>query len=471
MKFIKRCIELIGKALGWPIRMLYEVMWKPRHYIKVRPACLTAFVALTGFALALLIFLEFLTSNHNLRLRLPECSGPAAIPSFPPMRVSGGSGSSARNIAVDPNENTWVDKLANIFCDSGRHQSITHNTGTISIRNLVIDQNKNPWIDDLLEVLRRAVESQVADMEARKHILSAINSNLTEINKQLGNQRTLLPCNPTGTQAGEGCANNRDVLVILEQDASASKLKDALEQIQKQLSDNNSPALNVVIDPEKNQAFIEAMKAVGSPQSCVTDAGKNRGSDSKSPACDVIVTLEEPLWVNNLVKALHGVVEFYAIDPAIRSDIKEHLKCDNGKHLSVSGLIRFSGGEHSLDGAAKDSIGSFVTRIDRRASRWGVFGFASEAGDAEENRQLSWQRACAVKEHICKNDADSSLCKLDCETYPKDRSGRTATRLQCLPVEGDEKTYPLICFLGEQHFINGVADSRSVVIAACKAKE
>ena len=187
----------------------------------------------------------------------------------------------------------------------------------------------------------------------------------------------------------------------------------------------------------------------------------------------MFVDLEKLSWVDDLVKALHGVVEFHAIDPAIRADVKEHLKCAEDERLSVSGLIRFRGREHSLDDAAKDSIGSFVTRIDKRASRWGVFGFASEAGDVEENRKLSWRRACAVKEYICKDDVDSPLCKLECKTYPKDKDGdgEAETGHKCVPAGGDKETGAPICFLGEEHFINGVADSRSVVIAACTTKE
>jgi len=163
---------------------------------------------------------------------------------------------------------------------------------------------------------------------------------------------------------------------------------------------------------------------------------------------------------------LEGVVEFYAIDPVIRADVKKHLECAKDEDLSVSGLMRFGGGKHSLDEAAKDRIDKFVARLDKQTSKWGVFGFASEEGNAEQNRKLSWQRACEVKRYICKKRGCSS-CDAGCKTYLKDKSLKMEAEHKCTGASGDRKTdFPIIC-LGEEHFINGVADSRSVAIAAC----
>ena len=259
------------------------------------------------------------------------------------------------------------------------------------------------------------------------------------------------------------------------------------------MSTDDGSVSGLVIDAKENpwiDKLINTLRDAGKRQSCAPVAGASPisggnnkpecqarncpdPSEGKISTCDLLVDLEKPSWVDDLVKALHGVADFYAIDPAIRADVKEHLKCDGGKRLSISGLIRFRGREHSLDDAATDSIDSFVTRIDKQASRWGVFGFASEAGDIEENRKLSLRRACAVKEYICKDDVASPLCKLECKTYPKDKDvvGEAKTGHRCLPADGNKETGDLICFLGEEHFINGVADSRSVVIAACTIKE
>ncbi len=256
----------------------------------------------------------------------------------------------------------------------------------------------------------------------------------------------------------------------LKMDESINKLTEVLQKIQQVISSDDSRTRNVVLNPEKNEALINALKGASRPQPCLTGTDKHPRGNGEAPTCNVAVKLEEPPWVDDLLKALHGVVEFYAIDPAIRALLNKHLKCDDSKPLSVPGLIRFQSNEHSPDLNAQANIDDFVARIDMLKNKWGVFGFASEEGNAEHNRTLSWQRACKVTKHIA-GKHNCTTNNLDCSTLPDGWEMNVDVNYKCTGANGDPNRDFLIKFLGEQHFINGVADSRSVVIAACKAKE
>ena len=387
LRFIKRCIELTGKGLASAIRMLYRVILKPRAYVKVRSACLTAFIALNGFAVALVLFLAYFIIEDSWSFRLPECSGPRAAP--PPLQIQifcDGENStldaivapekdqrtdeivtvlrhiqqalendngSVSNVVIDPKENPWIDKLINALRDAGERQSVAPVAGANPISSVVVLRDKNPWIDELLTVLRSVVETQVTDATVRKYI-----------EKQMH------------------CAD-----------------------------DENSSA------------------------ECPASESVERGA--------VVPELSERIW--------------------------EQMGCPADKRLKMSGFIRFSNNDATIKAPAKTRIDNFVEEIDKQGTKWGVFGFASEAGEKKRNRELSWQRACKVTKYI----SDKYNCVtsgLDCKTCPKGKNGKVDVRYKC-PASGNRETEFLIRFPGEDHFINGVADSRSVVIAACKTKE
>lgn len=348
--------------------------------IRLRPACLTAFVALNGFAVAVAVFLAFF-NNDSWCFRLPECPGPRATPLLLQIQAlddgenstldaivdpeknhwadelinalqqiqqaMDNEGDSVSNVVVDPKENPWIDKLINALRDAGKHQSGVPGDGANSTRGVVIDRGENPWIDEMLTVLRNAAEGQVKNTTVR-------------------------------------------------------------EYIEKQMP-------------------------------CAGDA--NSSTECPAPG---------------------------AVAPGLREYIRKQMQCAAAGELKVSGFIRFSNNNAEInDAAEKMKINDFVERIDKQASRWGVFGFASEAGGKKRNRKLSWQRACGVKDYICK-DYDCQSCDIDCNTYPKGQGGKVKVEQACTVSRGDPKSELLIHSLGEDHFINGVADSRSVVIAACK---
>ncbi len=356
LNFIKRCIELASKTLGESIKMLYRVIkilyrviWKPRAFIKVRPACLTAFIALVGFAMAVVVFLAFSVNKDSWSFRLSECPASRTTPSFLQIQVLGDGNNSSRDVVVDPEKNPWVNQLI----DALPHMQAQDKNGG-SVSNVVIDRDKNPWIDELLAGLRNAAETQVTDTMAREDIEQQIH-----------------------------CAG----------DANSSTV---------------CPA----------------------PQAGASDT----------------------------------------VAPGLREHIRAQMNCA-ADDLKISGFIRFSNNNASInDAAEKMKINKFVARIDKRASRWGVFGFASEAGKKDRNRKLSWQRACGVTKYIC-NEYNCQPSGLDCNTYPKDQGENVEVKHTCAVSDGNPKSEFLIYPSGEDHFINGVADSRSVVIAACGAQE
>ena len=82
--------------------MLYGVTLKPKAYMKMRPACLTAFIALNGFAVALVLFLAYFIGKDGWDISLPKCPKCHTTPSFLQIQVLGGSENSTLEVVVDP---------------------------------------------------------------------------------------------------------------------------------------------------------------------------------------------------------------------------------------------------------------------------------------------------------------------------------------------------------------------------------
>ena len=217
---------------------------------------------------------------------------------------------------------------------------------------------------------------------------------------------------------------------------------DALQQIQKKINDDNGIRY-MVIDPEKNQALIKALQSIV----VASDCGNSNQSGTTTSS--------------------QGTADASNIEQRLRQRIRQKMCCNK---VAFSEYIHFPTGQHSIETAEKGKITEFMRSDGARATKWGVFGFASEAGRTKRNLELSWQRACNVKKYICENN-DRLQCTPDCEKYPEDKVKKEKAGHQCVAVSEDSNSNFPICFLGEQHFINGVADSRSVVIAACKAME
>ena len=276
--------------------------------------------------------------------------------------------------------------------------------------NVTLDPDRNPWINDLVEALQQ-IQAKLKD----------------------------------GVPPG-------DVVVDREKNPWINELVEALQQIQAKLNDDSAVS-NVALNPKQNPWINDLVSAL-------------READRPGRDVNVAVDLEKPAWADDLVAALHGVVELRAIDPAIRVEVRKHMDCNENQRLTLSDVIRFPIGKSSLEGAAPDRIDNFLCRVGDRATGWRIFGFASGEGGKRVNQELSWQRACAVTNYICgKHNCES--CGIDCGKRPKGEGGEAEVAHTCAVPGGNPKSDFSIHFPGEEHFINGVADSRSVVIAAC----
>ena len=162
--------------------------------------------------------------------------------------------------------------------------------------------------------------------------------------------------------------------------------------------------------------------------------------------------------IRETLNAIHNAVEMKVTDETLLEDIENNMNCATGKEPVVSDYIHFSSNASGLDTVAENRIDEFVCRVGGQATKWGVFGHASEPGSDDLNRELSWKRACEVKKQLC--NVTDFKCE---ENYDPNKPDGGYAELKC-----EDKSVPLFG-KGEAHFINGAANSRSVVIAACRA--
>lgn len=133
-----------------------------------------------------------------------------------------------------------------------------------------------------------------------------------------------------------------------------------------------------------------------------------------------------------------GALRENVIENEMPGSISRHMNCEGGR-LEVSEFIRFERDESELSrDSEEEKVSAFARAWKDESTKWAVFGFASADGEQGGNKELSHKRAVSVKNLLCK--------ALDC-----DAKGTEIT------AQG----------LGEDHSINGVANSRSVRIAVC----
>lgn len=178
--------------------------------------------------------------------------------------------------------------------------------------------------------------------------------------------------------------------------------------------------------------------------------------DGKTSTGNVLPDAETNSLIRETLSAIHNAVEVKVTDKRLLEGIKNNMDCGGGKEPLVSDYIRYASDSPAVDAVARDRINDFVCRVGNRALNWGVFGFASEPGSNNRNQELSWKRACEVKKQLC-NDRD-----FDCASnYNQENPEKGYKELKC----GDNSV--LLFGKGSAHFINGTANSRSAVIAAC----
>ena len=156
---------------------------------------------------------------------------------------------------------------------------------------------------------------------------------------------------------------------------------------------------------------------------------------------------EHNLLVNTLIEAYeHGA---YVTESLLRQYVAKEMKCtEEGQQVHISKFIWFSRDDSKIETNPankdnKDNIDNFVGKWAGKdgVGRWVVFGFASPDGERTRNGSLSKDRAKAVKKRMCPSDNEAD----------------------CIAKFGKIK----IKDSGENHPINGVANSRSAVIAVC----
>lgn len=134
----------------------------------------------------------------------------------------------------------------------------------------------------------------------------------------------------------------------------------------------------------------------------------------------------------------------YIPEELVRARINEEMACDGGGEARISGFIRFNRGSENLSDfdANSEEIKKFVKERGQ-ATKWRVFGFASPDGEQEGNNALAYKRAVVVKNLLC------DKLKPDCANGTK------------IEMKG----------FSEDHPINGIANSRSAIIAVCTKQE
>lgn len=190
---------------------------------------------------------------------------------------------------------------------------------------------------------------------------------------------------------------------------------------------------------------------------CISKTGecKSEGPDTGNGIIKKIAELaernialheEHNLLVRTLIAAYeHGA---YVTESLLRQYVAEEMECtEEGQQVHISKFIRFNRDKAEIEAnpANKDNLDNFVSRWVGKDGVVGraVFGFASPDGERKRNNSLSGKRAEAVKDRMC---PPSSNNEADC----KAEFGN---------IEIKDS--------GENHPINGVANSRSAVIAVC----
>ena len=174
----------------------------------------------------------------------------------------------------------------------------------------------------------------------------------------------------------------------------------------------------------------------------------------------------------------------YIAERLLPQFISEQMQCEKGTNPIISDLIRFvndqpnprcpkcpsvadpSAGStddntryEAMKALYQEKIGPKVQDIvkefmNKSATRWTVFGFASPDGEEVENDSLSKYRAWVVIDEMCRLQGNGTL-------DPAINCGKKEERYADTQVG----------YFGEWHPINGISNSRSAVIAACVGED
>ena len=244
--------------------------------------------------------------------------------------------------------------------------------------------------------------------------------------------------------------------------------------------------------PEENGAASALLDTVRGTMKAVQSIARWRNLDhAMTPFEETVVAalgkIEEK--VGTLTSGAPVGYSDYVAEPLLQQFISERMQCEEGEEPQISDLIRFVNDEpnprctecpsvtdpsagstndntryEAMKALYREKIGPKVQDIvkefmDKSATRWTVFGFASPDGEEVENDSLSMDRAQLVIDEMCRpRGTGTSEPVIDSsEKIKSEKRKKMCADMQVRPF-------------GEWHPINGISNSRSAVIAACVRK-
>ena len=169
----------------------------------------------------------------------------------------------------------------------------------------------------------------------------------------------------------------------------------------------------------------------GQPGEC--GAGEEAPREAKFRH-EIIVNPEDNPWLGQLIMKLPGLdLRDHVTESRLRAFIPGKLLCKDTQQFDMSGFIHFGWKKAGLNSEAIEKIRRFMDMPGRIEQLW-IFSFTSPDGKEDHNDALAKERACVVQKELSKITNRDITTRLIVEDNP----------------------------------INGIANSRSVVIAACR---
>ena len=185
------------------------------------------------------------------------------------------------------------------------------------------------------------------------------------------------------------------------------------------------------------------------------DPKTERSNLTGEPTVKVELNPKNNLWIDQLIQNVHDLASIHPVtERELYAHIEDEMNCGGDKLLLYEFLL-FNKGEHELRDRARRQIDYFRAKKGSIESVK-VHGFASADGGLAHNQDLASNRACTVAGYMC-NGRGTNNNNVDCAGFA-DPAGMSCNEMN-IQVIGSH---------GEDHFINGVANSRSAVIAACE---
>ena len=188
---------------------------------------------------------------------------------------------------------------------------------------------------------------------------------------------------------------------------------------------------------------------------CIRDGNTDNGNNCRNPGKRMQVEFKLNDEIKGLFDRLMDTLKSNnRIPPVTESEVHSYvensMECGTGRP-GMSDFILFENDKSALRAQAYHKIDIFLEE-SKNSSKTTVFGFASPDGNRGENMELAGERACMVANVVC------AVVNQDYGIF--EHQAKTTGSCGCPEVR-------IIADRGEEHFINGIANSRSAVIATC----